>query len=208
MRGVADLSQEIACSFKPVCGVDEVGRGPWAGPIVAGAVILTDNHGIDGIADSKALSRAERERIAALLYDRADVGIGIVEVPELDRIGLTAANDLAMARAIENLSERPAHALVDGKRAPKGLPCSCRAIIKGDATSLSIAAASIAAKVERDQMMIRLAQKYPHYGWETNAGYGTAAHRTGLAAHGVTPHHRRSFKPIAEILLKEQRVRS
>jgi len=184
MRGVADLSQEIACSFKPVCGVDEVGRGPWAGPIVAGAVILTDNHGIDGIADSKALSRAERERIAALLYDRADVGIGIVEVPELDRIGLTAANDLAMARAIENLSERPAHALVDGKRAPK------------------------AAKVERDQMMIRLAQKYPHYGWETNAGYGTAAHRTGLATHGVTPHHRRSFKPIAEILLKEQRVKS
>jgi len=208
MRVIADLSQESACGCKPVCGVDEVGRGPWAGPIVAGAAILNAGHGIDGIADSKTLSRDERERIAALLHERAVIGIGIVEVAELDRIGLTAANDLAMERAISHLKERPAFALIDGKRTPKGLSCPCRAIIKGDATSMSIAAASIAAKVMRDRIMTRLAQVFPHYGWETNVGYGTAAHRAGLERHGVTPHHRRSFKPIAEILLKEQRVDS
>jgi len=208
MQVIADLSQEAECGCTPVCGVDEVGRGPWAGPIVAGAAILNAAHGIDGIADSKVLSRPERERIAALLDERAIIGIGIVEVPELDKIGLTAANDLAMARAITHLKQRPAFALIDGKRIPKGLSCPCRAIIKGDATSLSIAAASIAAKVMRDRIMIRLAQVFPHYGWETNVGYGTAAHRAGLEMHGVTPHHRRSFKPIAEILLKEQRVES
>ena len=208
MQPVADFSLENACGFNPVCGIDEVGRGPWAGPIVAGAAILPQSHGIEGIADSKAISRPERERIANLLDERADIGIGIVEVVELDRIGLTAANDLAMTRAIAGLSTSPAFALVDGKRTPKGLPCSCNAIIKGDAISLSIAAASIAAKVARDRIMARLAQVFPHYGWETNVGYGTAAHRSGLLMHGVTPHHRRSFKPIAEILLKEQRVES
>lgn len=208
MKIIADLSQEEACGCTPVCGVDEVGRGPWAGPMVAGAAILGAGHGIEGIADSKAISRNERERIAALLQERAMIGIGIVEVPELDRIGLTAANDLAMARAVKNLRQRPAYALIDGRRAPKGLSCPCRAIIKGDASSLSIAAASIAAKVMRDRLMARLAQVFPFYGWETNAGYGTAAHRAGLERHGVTPHHRRSFKPIADILLKEQRVES
>jgi len=208
MKIIADLSQEEACGCTPVCGVDEVGRGPWAGPMVAGAAILDAEHGIEGIADSKALSRDERERISALLHQRAIIGIGIVEVSELDRIGLTAANDLAMVRAVDNLSERPAYALVDGRRAPKGLNCPCRAIIKGDASSLSIAAASIAAKVARDRIMTQLAQAFPHYGWETNAGYGTAAHREGLEQHGVTPHHRRSFEPIAEILLKEQRIES
>ncbi len=208
MSAVADLSREIACGFKPVCGVDEVGRGPWAGPIVAGAAILPEDHSIDGIADSKALSKPKRERIAALLHEQADIGLGIVAVTELDEIGLTAANDLAMVRAVQNLQERPTYALIDGKRTPKGLSCPCEAIIKGDATSLSIAAASIVAKVHRDQIMTRLAENFPHYGWETNAGYGTAAHRASLKSHGVTPHHRRSFKPIAEILLKEQRIDS
>ncbi len=208
MVTLPDLSQEIACGFKPVCGVDEVGRGPWAGPIVAGAVILPEDHNIEGIADSKALSKPKRERIAALLHEQAFIGLGLVEVSELDEIGLTAANDLAMARAIQSLQERPAYALVDGRRSPKGLSCPCTAIIKGDAISLSIAAASIVAKVHRDQIMSRLAKDFPHYGWETNAGYGTAAHRAGLKSHGVTPHHRRSFKPIADILLKEQRVDS
>ncbi len=208
MISSADLSREIACGFNPVCGVDEVGRGPWAGPIVAGAAILSGNHGIEGIADSKVVARAERERIAALLHQRADVGIGIVEVAELDLIGLTAANDLAMARAIGALRRKPAFAIVDGKRRPRNLPCPCEAIIKGDAISLSIAAASIAAKVARDRLMTALAATYPHYGWETNAGYGTAKHREGLFRHGLTPHHRRSFKPIADILLKEQRIES
>ena len=208
MKPVADLSREIACGFNQVCGVDEVGRGPWAGPIVAGAAILTVAHGIDGIADSKALSRPERERICALLHQRAAIGIGVVDVAELDHIGLTAANDLAMARAIAALPLRAGYALVDGKRMPKGLPVSGEPIIKGDATSLSIAAASIVAKVARDRLMADLARTYPHYGWETNAGYGTRAHQQGLAAHGVTPHHRRSFKPIAEFLLQEQHVES
>ena len=130
MQPVADFSLEYACGFNPVCGVDEVGRGPWAGPIVAGAAILPPSHGIGGIADSKALSRPERERIANLLHERAQIGIGIVEVPELDSIGLTAANDLAMARAIERLPHPPAFALADGKRTPKGLPCPCRASSK------------------------------------------------------------------------------
>ena len=191
-----------------VCGVDEVGRGPWAGPLVAAAVVLDRAAIPEGIRDSKTLTKKRLGVIAALIRESAIVGIGEVDVPELDRIGLTAANDLAMARAIERLTETPAFALVDGKRTPKGLPCSCQAIIKGDAISLSIAAASIAAKVARDTLMSRLAQVFPHYGWETNAGYGTAAHRAGLLLHGVTPHHRRSFKPIAEILLKEQRVES
>lgn len=208
MTFLPDLSREIACGFNPVCGVDEVGRGPWAGPIVAGAAIVCAEHGIDGIADSKMLNRPERERIAALLHQRAWVGIGIVEVTELDSLGLTVANDLAMARAIAALGQRPTYALVDGKRRPKNLGCPCEAIIKGDAKSLSIAAASIVAKVARDRMMAELSRIYPYYGWETNAGYGTAKHREGLAHYGVTPHHRRSFKPIAEILHKEQRVES
>lgn len=208
MSFVADLSYEIASGFKCVCGVDEVGRGPWAGPIVAGAAILDPAHSIDGIADSKALTRSARERIAALIHAKAAVGLGIVEVAELDRIGLTAANDLAMARAVAALPTHPDFALVDGKRPPKNLGCPSQSIIKGDAKSLSIAAASIIAKVARDQLMADLARAHPFYGWETNAGYGTKAHKLGLASHGVTPHHRRSFKPIAEFLLQEQRIES
>lgn len=208
MTSTADLSRELACSHSPVCGVDEVGRGPWAGPLVAGAVILPADHGIEGIADSKKVQRAKRDAISDLLHARVAVGIGIVTVAEIDAMGLTVANDLAMARAIERLPLRPAYALVDGKRMPKGLPCAAEAIIKGDATSLSIAAASIVAKVARDRMMTELARDYPQYGWETNAGYGVAAHKAALEAHGVTPHHRRSFAPIAKILHEEQRLES
>jgi len=208
MPVIATLSREFACGFKHVCGVDEVGRGPWAGPILAGAVILKKDHGIDGIADSKTLSRFNRERIADALKKCADVGIGVVEVAELDRIGLTAANDLAMARAVKALIQRPDYALVDGRRMPKALGCPGEAIVKGDATSLSIAAASIVAKVARDQMMAELARSFPYYGWETNAGYGTARHSEALAHYGVTPHHRRSFKPIANILHKERAIES
>lgn len=199
-----NLSRERESGVSPVCGVDEVGRGPWAGPLVAGAAIIPEKLGIEGIGDSKRLSAATRERLSVLLHDRAIVGIGIVEVAELDRIGLTAANDLAMARAIEALPSAPALALIDGKRVPKGLPVPAEAIVKGDSKSLSIAAASIVAKVARDRMMSDLAKQHPGYGWETNAGYGTAAHKAGLKTLGVTPHHRRSFKPIANILLEEQ----
>jgi len=208
MPPVADLSREFACPQCPVCGVDEVGRGPWAGPLVAGAAILSPDHGIEGIADSKALTRECRERIAAQLQERAIVAIGIVEVAEIDLFGLTVANDLAMARAVAALPELPRYALVDGRRIPRDLGCDCEAIIKGDALSLSIAAASIVAKVARDRIMGELAKIYPHYGWETNAGYGVAAHRRALTEHGVTPHHRRCFAPIREILLQEQQVES
>ncbi len=206
MPPIADLSREIASGLRPVCGVDEVGRGPFAGPLVAGAVVLTPGFAMVGIADSKAITRLARERLAAALHadPGATIGIGRVEAAELDRIGLTAANDLAMARAIDALPVRPALALIDGRRVPKGLPVPAEAIVKGDATSLSIAAASIVAKVARDRIMADLAKQHPGYGWESNAGYGTAAHREALKTLGVTPHHRRSFKPIAEILLEEQ----
>ena len=204
MADEPNLSREAASGVSPVCGVDEGGRGPWAGPLVAGAAIIPPKFDIQGVSDSKRLSPATRERLAALLHDRAIVALGIVEVTELDRIGLTAANDLAMARAIEALPVAPAFALIDGRRVPKGLPIPAEAIIKGDGKSLSIAAASIVAKVARDRMMSELAKQHPGYGWETNAGYGTAGHRAALKTLGLTPHHRRSFKPIAEILLEEQ----
>ena len=190
---------EANAGVHPVCGVDEVGRGPWAGPLVAGAVILDPARAPEGIRDSKALTPKAREAVAAALHERADTGIGIVPAAELDRIGLTAANDAAMRRAIAALGSRPAFALVDGRRLPPGLPCPGRAIIRGDALSLSIAAASIVAKVARDRIMRDLARHHPGYGWETNAGYGVAKHRSALAELGLTPEHRRCFAPIAKI---------
>ena len=208
MAPKADFSRENACGVSPVCGVDEVGRGPWAGPLMAGAVILPRDHGIEGIADSKVLSSRRRESIAAELRACADTATGVVSVAELDEIGLTAANDLAMARAVAGLRQRPAYALIDGRRCPVLQACPCEAIVKGDAVSMSVAAASIVAKVARDTLMAKLARTYPGYGWETNAGYGTAQHKAALERYGVTPQHRRSFKPIAEILLKEQRLES
>lgn len=194
-----DLSFENAYSGL-VCGVDEVGRGPWAGPLVAAAVILDRNAIPEGIRDSKMLTQKRRTALDALLRATAAYGIGTVEAPELDRIGLTAANDLAMARAISALPVLPAFALIDGKRAPKGMPCPARPIIKGDGKSLSIAAASIIAKVHRDAIMSALALRHPGYAWETNAGYGTRAHAAALAKLGITCEHRRCFRPIQEFV--------
>jgi len=208
MSIIADFSLERTCRTAPVCGVDEVGRGPWAGPLVAGAAILGPDCPVEGVADSKALSGEKREEIAACLQCRAEIGLGIVEVWEIDALGLTEANDLAMRRAIAGLPRRPAFALVDGKRLPHGLPCAARAVIRGDALSLSIAAASIVAKVARDRMMCALAADFPGYGWETNAGYGVVAHRKGLERFGVTPHHRRCFAPIRKILDENNAVDS
>lgn len=208
MTIVADFSLEITCDLMPVCGVDEVGRGPWAGPLVAGAAILDRNRGTGGIADSKALSRVRREELAGYLHENAEIGIGIVEVSEIDALGLTAANDLAMERAVAALPRAPGFALVDGRRVPPGLGCPARAVVKGDALSLSIAAASIVAKVARDRIMAELARDFPGYGWETNAGYGVAAHRAALARFGVTPHHRRCFAPIREMLCEESAIDS
>ena len=184
----------------PVCGVDEAGRGPWAGPVVAAAVILDPARIPDGIDDSKRLTCARREALLADLTRHAVIGIGRAEVAEIDALNILQASHLAMRRAILALRLRPAMALIDGNRAPSGLECPCRTVIGGDARCLSIAAASIVAKVTRDRIMVALSQQFPGYGWASNMGYGTKAHSDGLARLGVTPHHRRSFKPIHKIL--------
>lgn len=189
----------------PVAGIDEAGRGPWAGPVVAAAVILDrarlPAHLQAGIDDSKKLTRRQRDAVAALLPDCAVIGIGRAEVDEIDRLNILQATLLAMRRAVAALAVPPATALVDGNRTPV-LPCPARAVIGGDAACLSIAAASIAAKVNRDRIMAELAAVYPGYGWEDNAGYGTRAHRAALDRLGPSPQHRRSFRPIANMLIK------
>ena len=182
-----------------VVGVDEVGRGPFAGPVVAAAVILDYDNIPVGIQDSKKLSKITRERLFEEITSSAIVGIAEATVEEIDAINILQASLLAMRRAVFNLAIRPDAALVDGNKDPE-LGFKTRTIIKGDALSLSIAAASIVAKVTRDRKMCALAEVYPHYGWERNAGYGTDEHRKGLREYGVTPLHRRSFAPIRELL--------
>ncbi len=190
-----------------VCGIDEVGRGPWAGPVVAVAVVLDMEKLPQALArkldDSKALKRQAREDIDAGLRDLFGhavwAGFGQASVEEIDRINILQASLLAMRRAHDALPVAPDAALVDGNKLPD-LPCPARAVIGGDALCLSIAAASIIAKVARDKMMAELCDAHPGYGWRTNAGYGTAEHQAGLAKLGVTAHHRRSFAPIAKLL--------
>ncbi len=198
-RGGPDFSFEAAAAG-PVCGIDEVGRGPWAGPVVAAAVILDPLAIPEGLDDSKRLSAARREALHDRLLARASVGIGMASVEEIDAINILQASFLAMRRAVAALSPAPMFALVDGNRVPAGLPCEGRAVIGGDARVLSIAAASIVAKVTRDRIMVALSQQFPGYGWETNVGYGTAGHVSGLERLGVTQHHRRSFRPIHKML--------
>lgn len=187
----------------PVFGVDEVGRGPWAGPVVAAAACLDPARIPPGLADSKSLSPARREALAARLAEVAP-GLAVAEasVGEIDRLNIRAATLLAMARAVAALAARvgpPAMVLVDGNALPElGVPA--RAIIRGDGEVASIAAAAIVAKVARDQLMGALAAVHPGYGWARNKGYGTAEHAAGLARLGVTAHHRRSFAPIAKLL--------
>ena len=197
-----DFSIEQTCSGI-VAGVDEAGRGPWAGPVVAAAVILPPDIPDDlltGLDDSKKLSAARREALLAALAGSADIGIGAASVAEIERDNILAATYAAMRRAVNALSAVPDTALIDGNRLPPDLPCAGRTVVKGDGLSLSIAAASIVAKVTRDRIMASLAARYPAFGWERNAGYGTAQHKNGLAAAGVTPHHRRTYAPIAKIL--------
>jgi ribonuclease HII len=176
-----------------VAGVDEVGRGPLAGPVVAAAVILL--RPLKGLADSKTLCAQERERLAGLLQTRARIGIGAASVAEIDRINILRASLLAMRRAVLRLGCLPELALVDGNQAPD-LPCPVQTIVDGDALVPAISAASIVAKVTRDRLMRRLATRYPGYGWETNVGYATSAHRAAIWQLGPCCHHRRSFTPI------------
>ena len=184
----------------PVCGVDEAGRGPLAGPVVAGAVILQRGRIPNGLNDSKQLSEEAREKLYPRIWDMAvAVGVGQASVEEIDLVNIRQATHLAMARAVRALAVTAAVALVDGNDAP-ALPCPCQTLVGGDGRSLSIAAASIIAKVTRDRLMAALHEEHPGYNWRQNKGYGTAEHYSGLKAHGVTVHHRRSFAPISELL--------
>ena len=187
----------------PVAGVDEAGRGPWAGPVVAAAVILDRAAVPEGLNDSKKLTAKRRALLFDLIRQQARVGVGVGSVEEVARLNIARANDLAMARAVEALGSEPAFLLIDGRFVPHNMVHPARAVVGGDGLSLSIAAASIIAKVTRDRIMADLAVQHPGYGWETNQGYGTAAHQAGLDRLGVTPHHRRSFKPIYKILGEE-----
>ena len=183
-----------------IAGVDEVGRGPLAGPVVAAAVILPDNHGIAGLDDSKKLTARKRALLEQEIIGCSRFSIAQCSEAEVDEINILQATMLAMKRAVEGLDVEPDHVLVDGNRAPR-FACKARTIIKGDARSLSIAAASIIAKEFRDQLMIAAAREYPQYGWERNKGYGTAEHLAALRQYGPTPLHRRSFAPVSQMAL-------
>ena len=186
-----------------LAGVDEVGRGPLAGPVVACAVILDPDNIPEGLNDSKKLSKQKRDALNLIIRETAVFSIAEATVEEIDEINILHASMLAMKRAVEALPIRPDHLLVDGNRLPKNLPCPATAIVKGDSRSTCIAAASIVAKTWRDFVMTEIAQHYPGYGWEKNAGYPTKCHKSALQNLGVTPHHRRSFKPVHNILYQE-----
>ncbi len=192
-----------------VAGVDEAGRGPWAGPVLAAAIILDRSAACRKFAnqvdDSKRLSAKRREALLAQLADLAErhvawIGIGTADVAEIDRLNILAASLVAMRRAVAALGRAPDHALIDGRHTPPGLACTAEPLVKGDGRSASVAAASIVAKVTRDRQMSRLARRHPGYGWERNAGYGTAEHRDALHRLGPTPQHRTSFAPVRNIM--------
>jgi len=179
------------------CGVDEAGRGPWAGPVSAAAVILNPERPIKGLTDSKKLSESKREALAPLIRERALAWcVAHASVEEIDRLNIREATFLAMRRAVEGLQHAPALALVDGNALPKGLSCEARAIVKGDLTEPAISAASILAKTVRDALMLELDAAHPGYGLGQHKGYGTAAHAEALTRLGPAPCHRMSFAPV------------
>ncbi len=189
-----------------VCGVDQAGRGPWAGPLMAGAVALSPDPALrpQGLRDSKKLSEARREALAEEIRAKALFwAVAEASAAEVDALNPLQASMTAMRRAVESLGvDRPiACILIDGNRLPKGLPAPAEAIVGGDDLEESIAAASILAKTARDRVMRDLAKLHPEYGWERNKGYGAPAHRAALAKHGPTAHHRRSYKPVAQMIL-------
>ncbi len=184
-----------------VAGIDEAGRGPWAGPVVAAAVILDPAQTPAGLNDSKKLKEPERETLFDKILACASVGVGIADVARIDRDNILQATLWAMAQALAALPDRPACALVDGNKCPD-LPCPAEPLVKGDALSLSIAAASIIAKVSRDRIMRDAARAYPSYGWERNKGYGTKQHARALSRYGATPFHRHSYKPVRAALAR------
>ena len=180
--------------YKFVCGVDEAGRGPLAGPVCAAAVILPEDCEIEGLNDSKKLTEKKREQLYPIIIEKAIaycVAFGSVE--EIEEYNILNATYIAMNRAIDGLSQKADFALIDGNRVPKGISVPCETVVKGDAKSCSIAAASILAKVTRDRLLLEYAEKYPEYGFENHKGYGTAAHYDAIRQHGVLPIHRMSF---------------
>ena len=196
MKATFELERvELAVHGGPIAGVDEAGRGPLAGPVVAAAVVLDPAAIPDGIADSKALDARARRSVYQAILATAQVAVAVAEVDRIDSDNILNASLWAMAQAVALLDSRPKLVLVDGNKAPR-LDCATRTIVQGDAKCLSIAAASIVAKVTRDAMMAELARDYPHYGFDRHKGYGTPEHHAAIAKHGVTPHHRRSFRPV------------
>ncbi len=204
---VPDFAYETAArarGARRIAGVDEAGRGPLAGPVVAAAVILDPAAIPEGLSDSKALSAASRALLFAALRSCAEIAVGIASVDEIDRLNILRASHVAMCRALAALTGPVCTALIDGNMLPRDLTCRGQTIIGGDALCLSIAAASIVAKCTRDAIMVDLAQHHPGYGWETNMGYPTPAHRSALRGLGATPHHRRSFAPVHNILYQAE----
>ena len=195
------FEQEARCV---VCGVDEVGCAPLAGPVVAAAVILPEwslsRRLVRMINDSKIVPADVREKVAAELPEYCTISFGEASVEEIDTLNIYHARMLAMRRAIAGLSVTPGLALIDGNAKPKDVTCTIRTVVDGDAKCLSIAAASIVAKVRRDTYMRHLAEAFPGYGWETNVGYPTRDHRMAMLKLGLTPHHRRSFAPVRQLL--------
>lgn len=201
----------IEASYSGVVGgIDEAGRGPWAGPVVAAVAIFLDPSALPSsfmneIQDSKKLSKLKREGLyeKLLTLETFTYGIGIASVEEIDQLNILKATFLAMERAVRTLPQPPQTLLIDGKFIPSFQDIQTIPVIKGDDISLSIAAASILAKVSRDRIMENLARLHPAYGWEHNAGYGTAIHQGALKKHGITPHHRKSFAPIKKLYESE-----
>ncbi len=205
MKATFELeANELHLGNGPVAGIDEAGRGPWAGPVVAAAVILDPCHIPSGLADSKALDHNAREMVFPRIIDTSRVGIGIATVARIDRDNILNATLWAMSEALKQLLEDelapPRLALIDGNKAPR-LTIASRTVVKGDAKCLSIAAASIIAKVTRDRLMVQLGADYPQYGFERHKGYGTPEHQAAIVRFGVTSIHRRSFKPVQLALL-------
>ena len=184
------------------CGVDEAGRGPWAGPVTAAAVILDPAKPIEGLTDSKKLSEAKREALAPLIRERALAWcVAHASVEEIDRLNIREATFLAMRRSVEGLQHAPSLALIDGNALPAGLACEARAIVKGDLKEPAISAASILAKTVRDALMLELDAAHPGYGLGKHKGYGTAAHAEALTRLGPAPCHRMSFAPVRKASL-------
>ena len=205
MAGKPDFSDEefeTKNGARGIAGVDEVGRGPLAGPVTAAAIILNPSYLPQGLDDSKRLTAERRRELHDIICATAEVSVAHATVDEIEVLNILRAAHLAMERAIDGLKTPVDVALIDGNAIPQNLNVRARAIVKGDSSSLSISAASIVAKVRRDEIMADLATKYPGYGWETNSGYGTKFHVQALRKLGVTPHHRRKFQPVRAILLQ------